>query len=124
MPRRTDFPCCPNGSHYSCWYAHFAYKPQYACFGCRKAFKRRLHADVDPDGEWRAPRCPECGGEVVSMGVGFRPPRRQQVGQWRRLAALAAEGATFLCCGGAKQPRSALDFQQFLAQRWRRGKVR
>lgn len=28
IPRKTGFPCCPNGSHFLCRYAYFAYKPR------------------------------------------------------------------------------------------------
>lgn len=116
MPRKTGFPCCPNGSHYLCHYAHFTYKPRHACFRCRKAFKRPSQAEVDPEGEPHDPRCPECGGDVFDLGIGFVVPPRSKVQQWRRLEALAARGVRFLCCGGTRQPRSALDQRELLAR--------
>ena len=117
MPLKTGYPCCPNGSHVLCRYAHFAYKPRYTCFHCRKAFKRSFQAEVDPTGEPHAPRCPECGGEVHDLGLGFSPPRRADLRQWRRLAALAAANVHFLCCGGARQPRNAVDHRELLTRR-------
>lgn len=123
MPLKTGYPCCPNGSHFVCRYAHFVYKPRYTCFRCRKAFKRAFQAEVDPDGEPQAPCCPECRGPVFDLGLGFCPPRRTQVQQWRRLEALAASQVHFLCCGGTKQPRSALDHRE-LIERSRRKRPR
>jgi hypothetical protein len=124
MPIRSGYPCCPNGSHVLCRYAHHIYKPRYACFRCRKAFKRRFQDDVDPGGESRPPCCPECGGEVFDLGVGFVPPRRQQVVQWRRLEALARAGAKFSCCGGTWLPRTAIDHHLLLARRRQRSRLR
>lgn len=121
MPTRSGYPCCPNGSHGSCHYAFYVYKTRLACFRCRKAFKRQ---EVEHPDEDRRPRCPECGGEDVhDMGVGFCPPPRSKVREWQRLAALAAVGTKFLCCGGARQPRGALDHRELLARRRRRARM-
>lgn len=119
MPRKTGFPCCPSGSHYLCHYAHHWYKTRYACFRCRKAFKRRDPRDLDPGAGIAWPRCLECGGEVHDMGVGFHPPRREQVKQWRRLEELAASGAKLLCCRVEGQPRGPLELRELLARQRR-----
>ncbi len=36
------------------------YKKHYACFACRKSWKRRNKAEVDPAGAEHPARCPEC----------------------------------------------------------------
>lgn len=88
MPLKVGYPGCPCGSHWLCRYAWFEYKPLFACFECRKTFKRRLSSDLEPSARGDVtPRCPTCGrDEVKKMGIGFRPPRASRVKEWRLLA--------------------------------------
>jgi DNA-directed RNA polymerase subunit RPC12/RpoP len=64
------------------------YKEHYACFTCRKAFKRRLLEDVDPDGSDRPARCPQCGGPMANMGLDFAPPPMRDRRAWGVLSEL------------------------------------
>lgn len=82
-----------------CRYAFHSYKPHLACFGCRKVFRRRLRADVDPDGEETLARCPECGGLLADLGLDFKAPPARAVKRWRELASLWRAGITFHSCG-------------------------
>ena len=118
MPLKEGHPCCPCGSHWLCRYAWFEYKPRFACFACRKAFKRLLPSDLGPDARRDvAPRCPTCGGgDVTEMGIGFRPPRASRVKEWRLLASLAREGKRFLCCCGSGQPTTLLEYRAPIAR--------
>jgi hypothetical protein len=68
-----------------CRYAWQPYKAHFACFACRKAFKRRNKEDVDPSGPDRPARCPQCGLLMASMGLDFHPPPRDNDDAWRML---------------------------------------
>ena len=51
-----------------CRYAFKTYKPKLACFTCRKAFRRRLKAEVDPGGEEHIAKCPQCAQPMADLG--------------------------------------------------------
>lgn len=90
-----------------CRYAYAGpYKDRYACFACRKAFKRRKASDLAAHmrpthgvAEAVAVRCPDCGGRMHDMGMDFAAPRRDDVRQWRKVEVLFAHGVTFHSCG-------------------------
>src|SRR5262245_43514190 len=88
-----------------CRYAqHGPYKRHFACFRCRKAFKRPPFAfdhfcpnlaqsEADP-----AP-CPDCGGRMSDMGLDFKPPRKSDVEHWEVVEYLFREGFAYHSCG-------------------------
>jgi DNA-directed RNA polymerase subunit RPC12/RpoP len=90
-----------------CRYAYAGpYKDRYACFACRKAFKRRkpddLPAPMRPSTDATKPtivRCPDCGQPMHNMGMDFKAPRRADVRQWRKVQILFTHGFTFHSCG-------------------------
>lgn len=82
-----------------CRYASKHYKPRYACFGCRKAFRRRLKADVDPAGDDHPARCPDCGLLMADIGRDFRPPSKSDQKGWATAEALWEVDETFHSCG-------------------------
>ena len=52
-----------------------AYKPHYACFNCRKTFKRRLMGDIKKgEKSLFEARCPECRELMTIMGLDFETP--------------------------------------------------
>ncbi len=65
-----------------------AYLHPYACFACRKSFKRASRtAPVLP--------CPACGAPSIGLTRKFRPPKRSDVKQWRKVEALVRHGFLF-----------------------------
>lgn len=82
-----------------CRYGLKNYKPRYACFGCRKAFRRRHKREFAPAGAERPARCPDCGLLMADMGIDFRPPRKADVKSWTTAEALWEVGETFHSCG-------------------------
>ncbi|MGI4869963.1 MAG: hypothetical protein ACRYFX_02160 [Janthinobacterium lividum] len=103
-----------------CRYAMHSYKQHYACFDCRKTFKRRLLSDIAPGrqesvaGRWfRADaqqplptepdatpaKCPDCGGLTASMGLDFATPPKTDRKAWEHLRSLYAVGIAFHSCG-------------------------
>ena len=85
---------------------------QYACFRCRKSFKRpqlaarhnsymtsdqvagqmqevaRLEAD-------REYKCPDCGGETSFMGQDFKAPKKSDVKAWAAVHTFIASGKIY-----------------------------
>ena len=103
-----------------CRYAMIKYKPHFACFSCRKSFKRRLLSDVNKGGPHRPYRCPQCGGDMADMGLDFAPPKMTDVKAWVTLESLYEIGATFHgcgCSGPGYRPRDPKALHLFLQQR-------
>jgi DNA-directed RNA polymerase subunit RPC12/RpoP len=83
-----------------CRYAMTTYKPHYACFECRKTFKRRLLHDVNRDeDELVAAKCPECGRLMANMGLDFKSPQKKNLKAWQHLQSLYEVGITYHSCG-------------------------
>jgi hypothetical protein len=103
-----------------CRYSSHVYKPHYACFNCRKAFKRPLLSDAgrhqSVTGRWYAEQagkvaqgwgveeqsaatCPDCGEPMADMGLDFKAPIRANHKAWQHLRALYTVGITFHSCG-------------------------
>lgn len=84
-----------------CKYAMVKYKSHYACFNCRKGFKRKLLRDVTGNDKFqdKEARCPECGGLMANMGKDFETPPRHQLKAWKHLKDLYIVGITFHSCG-------------------------
>jgi hypothetical protein len=105
-----------------CRYATTNYKPHCACFGCRKAFRRRLALDVEHHGPEQPAVCPECGGPLASMGLDFKAPRRDDLKGWRLAEELWTVGETFHSCGCSGpgyRPRDLPAYREFLVERRR-----
>ena len=83
------------------------YQYQYACFLCRKAFKKS--SDHRSDGSL----CPECSQPMSYMGTAFRAPKQSNVNQWEKVRLLIAAGFQFTSDGGRK-PRTLKDVPAFL----------
>lgn len=73
------------------------YKPHYACFNCRKTFKRKLASDVD--GKGSEAKCPQCAELMANMGLDFESPKKENSKEWNHLKNLYAVGITFHSCG-------------------------
>lgn len=58
----------------------------YACFACRKSFKRK-HEEGMPN-----KLCPHCGGTAVGLSRNFRAPPMGDVQQWKTVAYLVQHG--------------------------------
>jgi len=73
------------GAKAMCRYAFYGpYQSHYACFDCRKAFKRANEeewpAHLQPgDGEQVPAPCPQCGKPMADLGLEFKPPPRKDM---------------------------------------------
>lgn len=72
--------------------AQSAYLHPYACFRCRKSFKRANRVEaVLP--------CPECGGPSIGLTRKFKPPKQSDKMQWFKVEALVRHGFLFWSLG-------------------------
>ncbi len=73
---------------------------QYACFACRKVFKK----------PWPEPPavdypCPNCTQPLNMMGTAFRAPKRADQSQWRKVEQLVRAGILFFKNSGPRPTR-------------------
>jgi DNA-directed RNA polymerase subunit RPC12/RpoP len=80
---------------------------QYACFSCRKAFKKSLGNQSEGS------LCPECSQPMSYMGTAFRAPKQENLNQWKKAELLIAAGFHFTKDGGPK-PRTLKNVPAFL----------
>jgi hypothetical protein len=64
----------------------------FACFECRKSFKRKLTWSRKTT---NAQACPQCRKEMCEMGRQFKAPAQTDTKQWRKVEALVRGGITF-----------------------------
>jgi len=86
-----------------CRYGMSTYKPHYACFECRKTFKRRLISDIkkghDKNYKELPAKCPECQSLMANMGMDFEAPKKDDTKSWNHIKQLYHVGITFHSCG-------------------------
>ncbi len=72
------------------------------CLDCRRSCKG-------------ATVCPECAQPMIDAGQDFKPPKRGNRNQWRKVALLFGNGVTFHTCGcrgPGDMPRTLADAKQ------------
>jgi DNA-directed RNA polymerase subunit RPC12/RpoP len=68
------------------------YAMSYACLECCKPFKRQLSKPVrDPE----EMVCPDCGGPAYNFGRHFKPPKKSNKKQWKKIRFLFEHGFRF-----------------------------
>lgn len=83
-----------------CRYGMTIYKSHYACFDCRKTFKRRLMWDINRDDKQTfEAKCPQCGQLMANMGLDFASPKKDNIKEWTHIKNLFSVGITFHSCG-------------------------
>ncbi|QNQ11028.1 hypothetical protein [Sphingomonas alpina] len=87
MDRDASTPPAQKGGASSSAYLH-----PYACFRCRKSFKRASRANA-------VLTCPDCGGPSIGLTRKFKPPKRTDIKQWEKVEALVRHGFLFWSLG-------------------------
>jgi hypothetical protein len=88
-----------------CRYAQYGpYKRHFACFRCRKAFKRPPVADwpaewTPSESEFDPAPCPDCGRSMADVGLDFQAPKRSAVEHWEVVEFLFRRGFAYHSCG-------------------------
>jgi hypothetical protein len=82
-----------------CRYAMYGqYKRHFACFACRKGFKRAALARVEYAASDGAP-CPDCGLPMTNLGLDFKPPKWSAIEHWEVVEFLFRRGFAYHSCG-------------------------
>jgi hypothetical protein len=68
---------------------HKGYLFPFACFACRRSFKRRYEPGVSER------PCPRCGGNASRLDRKFRPPAGDDLKQWEKVRFLYEHGFRF-----------------------------
>lgn len=68
------------------------YNMAFACFDCRKSFKREF---VLTDGVPLEMKCPHCGGVAHNLGRHFKAPKKGDLKQWQKVRFLFDHGFRF-----------------------------
>lgn len=82
-------------------------KTKFICFKCRNVFKHYKYGGEQT--------CPTCGQLMVAMSYKFKPPKKKDSKQWRKVAAMlnhrgnVAFYCTDSCCWGKPQPSTLSD---------------
>ena len=72
------------------------YKYPYACFGCRKVYKRDIaKLSFYPASKHRY-KCPKCEGMLCSMGSNFKAPSSTDSIRWKVVEVLHRNGLRYL----------------------------
>ena len=85
-----------------------AYLHPFACFSCRRSFKRASRTEaVLP--------CPQCGGPSVGLTRKFKPPRQGNTRLWQKVKALVRHGFLFWSVG-EPYPETPAEVDAFAAR--------
>lgn len=61
----------------------------FSCFTCRSTYKRPFEKTI----AYR--KCPHCGARAMVMNAHFRPPKKSDDRQWKKVQYLAEHGFNF-----------------------------
>ena len=70
------------------------YLHPYACFQCRKSFRRASWPDA-------VLACPNCGGPSIGLNRKFKAPKMSDIKQWDKVERLVRHGFFFESVGEA-----------------------
>ncbi len=107
-----------------CRYAMTIYKQHFACFHCRKTFKRKLLNDLKDSvaGQQKESveaKCPDCGSYMANMGLDFESPKKDDLKKWKVMEGLFELGETFHSCGcggPGYRPRNESQMKEYLVR--------
>jgi hypothetical protein len=110
----------------------YRYQIQFACFDCRKVFKRPFTDKKQQRSIWLSRRtlgtsplepfvtpvhhCPDCNGLLTMMCRAFRAPRQTDIEQWGKAEFLVRSGFQFHSSAG-RYPDTLNQARKFMASR-------
>ena len=103
-----------------CRYGETTYKEPFACFCCRKVFKKtsRWHLPKPlRNGQERIVLCPQCGKGMADIGFDFKAPKQKDKNQWKKVRVLFENGFNFYscgCCGPGYRPKELREVYDFI----------
>lgn len=110
-----------------CRYGMHDYKDHFACFACRKTYRKAWSAPergrfaTGEDYDDARSVCPQCAGRMAKMGLDFKAPPQRDVEAWRIVEHLYARGLNFESCGcggpGYVPPKKLSELPAWFARR-------
>ena len=82
----------------------------FACFNCRRSFKRKLEPGV-----LERP-CPSCGGAAHWLMEKFKPPKSDDIKQWQKVQFLYEHGFWFQSVPNTSYPETLQEAKEFVKQ--------
>lgn len=75
-------------------------------------------SDLEEEYRKATRKCPECCGEMIEMGLDFKPPKQSDVKAWKTLQGMYHVGHAFHTCGCIGPgwiPKSTSDYRSYLS---------
>jgi hypothetical protein len=69
------------------------YALSYACFTCRTSNMR--HFELEPCRYPKSINCPVCNDLAIDLGRNFKPPKKSDIAQWKKVEFLVEHGFLF-----------------------------
>lgn len=102
----------------------YVYKQLRQLWASTKVLQLREHelghrlSDLEEEYRNATHKCPECGGEMIDMGLDFKPPKQSDAKAWKTLQGMFCIGHafhTYGCDGPGWIPKSTSDYRSYLA---------
>ncbi len=99
----------------------YKYNNSFACFNCRKAFKREVVILKAKN----TLTCPNCGGASYNLGRHFKAPKQMNIQQWKKVKFLFDNGFRFqkirimngaFEVGTVPYPKTLLEAKEFVVK--------
>jgi hypothetical protein len=114
-----------------CRFAYKTYKVTFACFHCRKVFKKppiedymkqhgRTYEQVVGLYTDQLNKCPQCGRLMADLGLSFKAPKKTDEKAWRIIEGMYRIGHAFHTCGCdgfGYVPADAREYRQYLHEK-------
>lgn len=69
------------------------YSMAFVCFTCKTSNMR--HYDASPSSYPKFAKCPICGNDSINLGRNFKPPKKTDLDQWKKVKYLVDHGFRF-----------------------------
>lgn len=90
------------------------YSMSFACCECRTSNMRQF--DVAPYNYPKTIECPICKGVAVNLGRHFKPPKKSDLVQWKKIKLLIEHGFVFQKIRTTKNSYESVPYPETLAQ--------
>lgn len=70
-------------------YSHRSNLTPYTCFSCLSTYKRPFDQQI------YVRKCPKCSNHAVQMDIRFKPPKKSDIQQWKKVKFLVEHGFYF-----------------------------
>lgn len=90
------------------------YSMSFACCNCKTSNMRQFN--LAPSDYPRAIECPVCKGVAVNLGRHFKPPKKSDTAQWKKVEYLIGHGFVFQKIRTIENSYDSVPYPETLAQ--------